>query len=229
MANAFDDSDEVYDSSEEGKVDQGGSIAQTLARFTRIHVEATGGLSGDARAQVTRVAKALVSAARELGLVGDFDFLNARRNDTEGQEHDVWFDLQSDPQLAWKATKVGKYGLAPGKDGPTTALDYLERVELANMVFGVPWEVHGVWMDRFDRPRIVSVQAYLDGEPANEEQIFHFFEQFGFERADGSLGEPLWIHHGLGVVAGDAYGDNFVVLRDTGELIPFDVPLAWLR
>lgn len=161
-------------------------------------------------------------------MLGHGGFLEARRYDAAGEEHDVWFDLEANPQLAWKANKVGLYGLVPGKYAPSSPLDYLERIVLTDAVFPLPWKVHGVWLDAFDRPRIISWQQYLSGRPANEEEIQRFFADFGFVRSEGESGEPLWIQNDLGVLAGDAYSDNFVVLHDGGEVIPIDVPLTRL-
>ena len=36
---------------------------------------------------------------------------------------------------------------------------------------------------------------------------------------------PIWVHSEIGVVIGDAYPDNFVVLEDN-SVMPIDLPMA---
>ena len=138
----------------------------------------------------------------------------------------MWMDLASTPQpLVWKATRPGAYGLVAGQGRASTPLDYLDRLWIAEHVLGFPWELEGVWLDEYGRPRFVTTQIFMPGRPATEAEIHHYLTHLDFHLLDDPALGPLWINSTLGVVISDAYPDNFVMVDET-ELFPVDLALA---
>ena len=157
-------------------------------------------------------------------MVKDFPHL-AKRADAGGQEHDVWFDLQAEPQCVWKATKTGQYGLVAGQSRLSTPLDYLDRLWIYELVLGFPWNLEGLWLDAYGRLRLVSSQPFMPGVPATDEQIHEYLASRGFFLQEDHFMGPMWVHADFEVVVGDAYPDNFVVLED-GSVMPVDLSIA---
>ena len=198
-----------------------------------------------------------VSCAREQGLLDQpgltWDkFITQNPDLHHGTEHVV--DLTT-------STEVGKITIPPGfgllprlrthpvpnlrgqpgsrqalEFGPSTPLEYLERLADSNAVFGDDNRLQSVILWEDGLTSICVTQPYYGSVPASPRQIEDYFLAAGWKRISDPTGQHvLFFNYAFGVLAVDALPRNCYI-SDAG-LQPFDVILhrpddemaAWLK
>lgn len=145
-----------------------------------------------------------------------------RTPDDEGNEHQVWFD---ETHAAFvKATWPDFFGLLvmqrPHEDDKASPIDYLERWQLHNELFGDAIEFLGI-LEVDGQMRLLIRQPAIAGKPATLEQISDFFIQSGWERF--MVGNELAFFDPVHKVAiSDTHRGN-LILMDDGLLAPIDL------
>lgn len=163
------------------------------------------------QAQGLRVPK----SALELRLVG------------AGAEHEVYFDEQG--QRAWKVTHDYRFGHGLKEEGVlATPMDYLERLQWQNELFGDDIIFHGL-LESSAGSRLVSSQSWVTGMPgrpvATQEMIDAFLADFGFARSTRYPDGYIYYSSAMNLVIGDAQPSN-VLLDENGVLRPIDLVIA---
>ena len=145
--------------------------------------------------------------------------------DTVASEHEVWFYPENSTVV--KATASGRFGHAfdygHSSEG-ALPLDYIDRLNLSNRVFGDTTRVVG----KFETPNgglgLIHSQDFI---PAHEDspnptkaQIGEFMESKGFVKSDKYSGR--WINDELSVEIDDTHPGNFIVAKD-GNVHPIDL------
>lgn len=142
--------------------------------------------------------------------------------DDEGNEHQVWFRPQSATFL--KATWPGHFGMLvvhrPDEEPAASPIDYLERWQLHNEVFGDSVEFLGV-LDTPDGMRLIISQPAIEGSPATLEQIGHFFTESGW-RPFHIGGNLAYFDPERRLVVSDTHRAN-LILMEGGMLAPIDL------
>jgi hypothetical protein len=120
-----------------------------------------------------------------------------------GVEHDVTFDDATGTVLKFtkpdKAAYAVNFDLGTPKMASATPLDYLERLEIQNEIFGDNLRFVGV-ATADDGRRIVTRQDVVTGRPARWEEIVRMMTDLGFTK--------LRHNHGVG------YEDSYAFVRD---------------
>jgi len=139
---------------------------------------------------------------------------------------------------AWKVTKGKFYGYAPelneGKGFPVdrvpaTPSEYMDRMALANRIFGDHFKFEGVQLDASGHPHMVVSQpwvesAHLMGIVPNikADEIRSLMQKEGFREIPGERLNPTgWYRPGDGVIVDDLHAGN-VVKEPKGKLYPID-------
>ncbi len=134
-----------------------------------------------------------------------------------GSEHEVWFTAGESHVI--KATHPGEFGRVFGPRQFASLAEYLERVRLANEVFGLDWQILGIHGEG-RRMRVVSRQPVIRGSAATLAQIRVFMEFRGFELHHTRFGDA-WYRKADNVLVSDAEPNN--VLATLDGLVPVDV------
>lgn len=145
-----------------------------------------------------------------------------RTPDDEGNEHQVWFDEAS--ASFYKATWPDFFGLLvmqrPHEDDQASPIDYLERWQLHNELFGDDIVFVGV-LEIEGEMRLIIRQPAIAGEPASLEQISDFFTNNGWLRF--STGGEIAFFDPINQVAiSDTHRGNLILMSD-GLLAPIDL------
>lgn len=108
-----------------------------------------------------------------------------------------------------------------------TPLEYLDRLLLANDIFGDDIQLLGV-LDAGPGMQIVTSQPTIRGEPPDQVQIAEFMLALGFAvlppvavRNSGALS---FLRESDGIAAFDCHAGNFFV--SSGQVLPIDVILV---
>lgn len=145
-----------------------------------------------------------------------------RTPDDEGNEHQVWFDEANASFV--KATWPDFFGLLvmqrPHEDDQASPIDYLERWQLHNELFGDAIVFMGV-LEVDGQIRLLIRQPAIAGEPATLDQITDFFTQNGWARftVGGEIAFFDPIHE---VAISDTHRGNLILMKD-GLLAPIDL------
>jgi hypothetical protein len=145
-----------------------------------------------------------------------------RAPDDEGNEHQVWFDETTASFV--KATWPDFFGLLvmqrPHEDDQASPIDYLERWQLHNELFGDAIMFLGV-LETADGMRLLIRQPAIAGEPATVEQIKDFFTQNGWSCF--TAGSEIAFFDPIHLVAiSDTHRGNLILMED-GLLAPIDL------
>ena len=187
--------------------DQDRSIKAAQDDFRRI-LSADGTLDGD-EDDSDFILRQIVSlengAAREgflyRGLIPDLQ---------GGVEHDVIFDAATGTVLKFtkpdKAAYAVNFDLGTPKMAPATPLEYLDRLQLQNRIFGDNLRFVGI-AGAVGQRRIVTRQEIVTGKPARWEEIVRMMTDLGFTK--------LRHNHGIG------YEDSYAFVRD--DAVVFDM------
>ena len=127
-----------------------------------------------------------------------------------------------------KLTKRNAYGLyavfdpASGKTGsrPASALEYLERLQWHNDLFGDDIRLLGVAENSGGAVFTLTSQPFISGECATHDEIAAFQSGLDFELLDEVLG--AWIRRSDGLVMLDAVPRN-VIRDEAGWILPIDI------
>ena len=149
-----------------------------------------------------------------------------------GREHDVRFDEELG--CWWKYTKPNMAGYTVSwseEDTPylhnALPLDYLERLELQNFVFGDDVRLAGLWNSQDNDWRIVTTQPDVQGHRATLEQLQEAFQRAQFEllpwRGIGYADSLSFRKEGTDVW--DVHPANVLITKE-GYPLPFDVMLT---
>jgi hypothetical protein len=140
----------------------------------------------------------------------------------EGNEHQVWFQPESATYL--KATWPDHFGMRVihrlNEEPAASPIDYLERWMWHNRLFGDTVEFVGA-LDSCPGLRLIIRQPAIEGEPATEEEIDHFFTSTGWKRFDVEK-EVAYFDPDLEVVISDTHRGN-IIATDDGLLLPIDL------
>ena len=146
----------------------------------------------------------------------------SRPPDDEGNEHQVWFDLDSCTYL--KATWPDFFGMLVihrhDEDAKASPIAYLERWHLHNELFGDRVEFLGA-LETEGQMRLLIRQPAITGVPATVEQIEAFFTGNGWLRFTVE-GETAFFDPERNVVISDTHRGN-IILMDDGLLAPIDL------
>lgn len=145
-----------------------------------------------------------------------------RAPDDEGNEHQVWFQPETDTYL--KVTWLDFFGVLvlyrQDEDERASPIAYLERWQLHNELFGDSVRFLGV-LEEDGRLRMVIQQQAIEGEPATLEQINGFFTGNGWKRFTVG-GEVAYFDPERQLAISDTHRGN-IILMDDGLLAPIDL------
>lgn len=145
-----------------------------------------------------------------------------RQPDDEGNEHQVWYHEATASFV--KATWPDFFGLPvmqrPHEDDQASPIDYLERWQLHNELFGDGIAFLGV-LEVEGKMRLVIRQPAIAGAPATLENICDFFTSNGWSRF--TVGGEIAFYDPVHKVAiSDTHRGN-LILMDDGLLAPIDL------
>lgn len=151
-----------------------------------------------------------------------------RTPDDEGNEHQVWFQPESDTYL--KVTWPDFYGLLviyrQDEEERASPVAYLERWHLHNELFGDNVKFLGA-LEEADRLRLIIQQPAIQGVPATLEQIDHFFTSNGWKRFTVG-GEVAYFDPERNLAISDTHRGNLILMND-GLLAPIDLRVQPLQ
>jgi len=150
----------------------------------------------------------------------DFPFLTESPT-AQGHEHQAWYDPKSNRWF--KATYDNKFGLAWGRDGTATPIEYLERLRLQNVCFGDDVHLEAL-INCKGKLRVLTSQPNINGEPAPAELIKQWFEVLGFQRIEAG-GSVAWYDEGTNLLIADAHEGNVIITEDS-ILVPIDLNIT---
>lgn len=163
------------------------------------------------------------ACAQERGLILQAAPLElSRAPDDEGNEHQVWFQQESQSYL--KATWPGFFGLLvihrPHEEHKASPIAYLERWDLHNEIFGDQVIFLGA-LETEAGLRLVIRQPAIAGEPATDEEIRSFFTDSGWLPfvIEGNL---AFFDPERKIVISDTHRGNIILMED-GLLAPIDL------
>lgn len=191
--------------------------------------EATARLQGGATSywQDIRLFREYASE-RGLGCLPDQIPELSRAPDDEGNEHQVWFQPETDTYL--KVTWPDFFGLLviyrPDEEEQASPIAYLERWHLHNELFGDTVRLVGV-LEEDGRLRLIIQQQAIAGEPATLEQIHDFFTGNGWRRFSVG-GEVAYFDPERQVVISDTHRGNLILMYDR-LLAPIDLRVQRLQ
>ena len=152
-----------------------------------------------------------------------------------GEEHRVW--IPGDQTRHFKATRPGRCGfyVVSGEERGFQAeltgalpLEYLERLEFQNGIFGDRIHLEGV-ADEAGQLVVITSQPTMVGSPISDDEMLGFMRKLWFQPLTGlALGRPgsLSFYRDLDEVAAfDAHPGNFVK-DDNGVVLPIDLVLV---
>jgi Serine/Threonine/Tyrosine Kinase found in polyvalent proteins len=146
----------------------------------------------------------------------------SRSPDDEGNEHQVWF--QQDSQSYLKATWPDFFGLLvvhrPHEEHKASPIAYLERWHLHNEVFGDQVEFLGA-LETDKGLRLLIRQPAIAGTPATEEQIRSFFTDSNWLPFE-IKGNIAFFDPERKIVISDTHRGNIILMAD-GLLAPIDL------
>ena len=150
-----------------------------------------------------------------------------RPPDDEGNEHQVWFDSKSSTYL--KATWPDFYGMLVihrnNEEPKASPIDYLERWQLHNELFGDSVEFLGVTQSS-GAMRLIIKQPAIIGNPATIDQIDAFFKNHGWLSFKVNNNQAYFDPQ-RHVVISDTHRGN-IILMDDGLLAPIDLRVQLL-
>ncbi|MDZ4403506.1 hypothetical protein [Prosthecobacter sp.] len=162
------------------------------------------------------------AAERGLGCLPDQTPELSRTPDDEGNEHQVWFQPETDTYL--KVTWPDFFGMLviyrQDEEEQASPIAYLERWHLHNELFGDRVRFLGA-LEEEGRLRLIIQQQAIEGEPATLEQINDFFTANGWQRFTAN-GEVAYFDPERNVVISDTHRGN-IILMDDGLLAPIDL------
>lgn len=145
-----------------------------------------------------------------------------RAPDDEGNEHQVWFQPETNTYL--KITWPDFFGMLvlyrQDEDERASPIAYLERWHLHNELFGDSVRFLGA-LEEDGRLRLVIQQQAIQGEPATLDQINDFFTRNGWKRFTAN-GEVAYFDPERQVVISDTHRGNLILMAD-GLLAPIDL------
>ena len=153
-------------------------------------------------------------------------FFEELRPFTSRGEHSVFQSL--DHKLAIKVTHAGKFGYSLWAEGlSATPLEYLERLEWQNHIFGD--DIRLIGLTGSDRlMRIVTSQPWIKepeyAPPPTEYEISEYLKSLRFECFEVNPGVSMHFHRRYEIVVADLHVGN--VLRSEGKLVPIDVVIG---
>jgi hypothetical protein len=147
----------------------------------------------------------------------DFPFLLDPPH-ASGNEHDVWFD--ENLNRWFKATFPNEFGIAWGRSGTATPLEYLARLLLQNKFFHDDIRLIAI-VESNRKLRVLISQPHIAGGPAPAPEIETWFGDLGFIRveADSCI---AWYRKKENLLIADAHEGN-VIKSFTGDLVPIDL------
>lgn len=133
----------------------------------------------------------------------------------------MWFDEGSNRWF--KATYRNKFGLAWGRDGSATALEYIDRLILQNTYFRDDIRLIGV-IEVKQQIRVLTSQPHIAGDPACADEIQKWFRKLQFICIE-SNGRVAWYREKENLLVADAHEGN-VIKTASGALVPIDLNLT---
>jgi len=154
-------------------------------------------------------------------LSNDFPELS-RTPDDEGNEHQVWFQPETNTYL--KVTWPDFFGMLvlyrQDEEERASPIAYLERWHLHNELFGDNVQFLGV-VDEDGQLRMVIQQQAIAGEPATLAQIHDFFVQNGWKRFKAG-DEVAYFDPEREIAISDTHRGNLILIEG-GLLAPIDL------
>lgn len=146
----------------------------------------------------------------------------SRAPDDEGNEHQVWFQRETNAYL--KVTWPDFFGLLvlyrQDEEERASPIAYLERWHLHNELFGDSVRFLGA-LEEDGRLRLVIQQPAIEGVPATVEQIHDFFTRNEWKRFTTN-GEVAYFDPERKVAISDTHRGNLIRMAD-GLLAPIDL------
>lgn len=139
---------------------------------------------------------------------------------TRGSEHEVWLLEGGDRVI--KATHPGEFGRKFGPARFATMAEYLERLRLTEIEFGIDWRIEGVHGSG-RQIRIVTSQPVFLGTPPALAAIQKFLQERGFVHHRTRFGDA-WFRHEDCLLISDAEPKNAVTT--SAGIMPFDFLIA---
>lgn len=189
----------------------------------RRRCEATARVQGCAThyLEEVRIFRAYVAERGFTHLPGALPELS-RAPDDEGNEHQVWFQRETNTYL--KVTWPDFFGMLvlyrQDEDERASPIAYLERWHLHNELFGDSVRFLGA-LEEDGRLRLVIQQQAIQGEPATLDQINDFFTRNGWKRFTAN-DEVAYFDPERQVAISDTHRGNLILMAD-GLLAPIDL------
>ena len=189
----------------------------------RRRCEATARLQGCAThyLEEVRIFRAYAAERGLCGLPSAFPELS-RAPDDEGNEHQVWFQPETNTYL--KVTWPDFFGMLvlyrQDEEERASPIAYLERWHLHNDLFGDNVRFLGA-VEEDGRLRLVIQQQAIAGKPATLAQINDFFTSNGWKRFTAG-GEVAYFDPERLVAISDTHRGN-LILMEGGLLAPIDL------
>jgi hypothetical protein len=146
----------------------------------------------------------------------------SRTPDDEGNEHQVWFQRETNTYL--KITWPDFYGMLvlyrQDEEDRASPIAYLERWHLHNELFGDGVRFLGA-LEEGGKLRLIIQQQAIEGAPATLSQINDFFTSNGWQRFVAN-GEVAYFDSEQRVVISDTHRGN-LILMDDALLAPIDL------
>lgn len=197
---------------------------ESALRFAR-----SGQSTGGARGKSVRTAQLnlLIEWCSIHGKALAHDFLIWYSHVGSGGEHTVYRNKKSN--LAIKVTYPNAFGHSVWADrSPATPVEYLERLNLHNVLFGDTIQICGLILAE-NHVQIVTTQPWIEAHEDNPipegAEIDAFFSDEGFQRVDIGTATPFYFDYASGILIGDARDENFIRSTD-GEIIPIDLVIG---
>jgi hypothetical protein len=196
---------------------------QTHVEELRRRCEAVARLQGSSThyLEEVRIFRAYVSENSLICGPDSFQALS-RTPDDEGNEHQVWFQQETDTYL--KLTWPDFFGMLvhyrQDEEDRASPIAYLERWHLHNQLFGDSVRFLGA-LEEGGMQRLIIQQKAIQGEPATLSQINDFFTGNGWKRFSAN-GEVAYFDPERQVAISDTHRGNIILMED-GLLAPIDL------
>ena len=188
------------------------SVRAARSLVERLEADERGVDCPDAAQRIHTETESLLAWAKEERCLIEEAVLATCTSDVDqlegASEHDVFQDRPSG--------RVIKFTKPPNFGARGAAKSYLVNVLACRQLLGIDWRFEGVVAAK-DGVRILTSQAFINGERASDDQIESWFAALGFAKVRENTFQN---DEGIGVA--DARPDN--IFRDAkGTLFPFDV------
>lgn len=133
--------------------------------------------------------------------------------DIGGYEHEVYRDAENGRYLKLTKSDYEPFGLS------SSVHEYIKRIETLNKLWPkLDYRVHGVTIDMYDEPQLVTSMKEIVGVHPNDKELKDFFVRNGWK----GVIRNEWKDPVTGTIIKDARKINFIKVK-SGKLVPIDI------